>query len=324
MKNSSEVTRLLNEISRHKLLTAEEEILLARSVQTGIQFENQDESTLNTYQKISLKNARRAKKRMIESNLKLVYSVVQGYYSIWNKNDSIVMDLFQEGCIGLSRAVEKFDPERGYKFSTYASWWIRQAIGRGYHSKIPMITIPEWVSQKYTKIKNVIEEFKMTHSRVPTNQEISELTDLSVAKIKAILDYNYNVVSLNQTVRGNSFDETKEIIDLIVSEDNEDQDLKDEIENLYCYIKNLEPQEQQIVNSRYGLNGFEPKTLEEVSKRLGVTRERVRQIQVKAINKIRYMSRANRNGLDVTHLFQQSNIVNIQNSKKPQKLLAVA
>jgi RNA polymerase sigma factor (sigma-70 family) len=323
MQDSSEVTRLLNEISRHELLTAEEEILLARSVQVGIQFEGQNESSLNAYQKISLRNARRAKKRMIESNLKLVYSVVKGHYSFWNKDYSLVMDLFQEGCIGLSRAVEKFDPERGYKFSTYATWWIRQAIGRGYHSKIPMIAIPEWVSQKYTKIKQAIQEFKETYSRYPTNEEISQIVDLPVSKIKAILDYNYNVISLNQTVGRNSFEEANEIIDLIASEEKDDS-IQEQIENLHRYISKLEPQEQQIVNSRYGLNGYEPKTLDDLSKRFGITKERVRQIQVKAINKIRFMSRAQSNGRDVTSLFEASNIVNINKQLKAKQLLAIA
>ena len=316
MRQQSEMARLLNEISKHSLLTPEEEILLGRSIQKAIPFQGKDQSKLSGYEKIFLRNAKKAKTRMIEGNLKLVYHAAKAYYNSRSgvvkpnnsKDGSFFMDLFQEGCIGLSRAADKFDPERGYKFSTYAMWWIRQAIVRAYYAKIPMIHTPEWVCQKYSKIKTTIEEFKKEHSRVPSNKELSKILYLSTSKIKIILQYNYNVISLNQTVgHGVGFEESKELIDLIESPKSYDEELTNQIESLTCYIKSLDNQEQQIINCRYGLNGAEIHTLDQLSKKHGLTRERIRQIQVKALNKIKFMLRMQDKGLDGSSIFGRMN-----------------
>jgi RNA polymerase sigma factor (sigma-70 family) len=319
MRQQSEITRLLSEISKHNLLTAEEEILLGRSIQQAIPFQDKEKGKLSGRERIYVRNAERARKRMIEGNLKLVYHATKSYFNSGSKGsakryasetNSFFLDLFQEGCIGLARAADKYDPERGYKFSTYAMWWIRQAITRAYYAKIPMIHTPEWVCQKYAKIASTIEDFKKTHSRLPSNKELSEILDLSVSKIKIILQYNYNVISLNQVIgNGQSAGESKELIDLVESPVSVDEELMNQIESLTYYIASLDSQEQEIINCRYGLAGHQMQTLDQLSKQHGLTRERIRQIQVKALNKIKFMLRMHQNGLDATAVFRKMNEV---------------
>lgn len=284
------ITVYLNEIGRYELLTAEEEVALAKSIEAGEQASqrlSQPEGSLDDDEQQELEAAVVEglidKSKFINSNLRLVVAIAKKY----NNRGLDFLDLIQDGNIGLMRAVEKFDYRRGFKFSTYASWWIRQFIARGLADKKRTIRIPVHASDNIDKINSAMNTFKIQTGREPSNEELSELTQLSVDNIEFSLGL-VSTISMQEPWGDNLILEDtltdKEADDKPVEEAVLSRSLDDELMKL---LSSLGPREQEVLILRYGLNGGKPKTLDYLGKKFNVTRERVRQIEKKALSKMR-------------------------------------
>jgi RNA polymerase primary sigma factor len=250
---------LLAEISSHKLLTAAEEVALAKRIERGDV---------------------EAKHRMVESNLRLVVSIAKRYRNMGLP----LLDLIQEGSIGLNRAVEKFDWRRGHKFSTYATWWIRQAIQRAISNHARTIRIPVHVLERRRKVEHATQRLEAELGRQPTRGELAAATGLRAQQIEEALGVARITVSLNQLFGSNG--EQTELGDLIPDPGTEAPE--DELERrrrqrlLRQLLGDLPERERLILDHHYGLTG-EPRTLNEIGHELGLTRERVRQLEAHAI-----------------------------------------
>jgi len=256
----------LSQIENIPLLTPEEEIDLAQKIQA-----------MNA-------GSEAARERMIRSNLRLVISIAKRYSNMGLS----FSDLVEEGNIGLMRAVEKFNPERGYRFSTYASWWIKQAIMRALSNQGKTIRIPVYMYDIISKWRKVRDGLMQKLSRVPTRKEIAAIMEVPVSKIKEIENIAGRPSSLNAPV---SLDGTAELIDLI--EDDSSQTPEAQMgevlknERIHELLDNLDEREKRILILRFGLGLHDTHTLEEVAQQFGITRERVRQIEAAALKKIR-------------------------------------
>ena len=256
----------LKQIEHIPLLTPEEEISIAEIIQA------------------KNKQSAEARHRMIRSNLRLVISIAKRYTNM----GLTFSDLVEEGNIGLMRAVEKFNPKRGYRFSTYASWWIKQAIMRALSNQGKTIRIPVYMYDTISKWRKVRDGLTQKLNRAPTRREIAKVMQIPVHKIKEIENITGRPGSLNAPV---SLDSTAELIDLIEDDSGHSPEkemgemLRDE--RLDTILQALDERERTILIYRFGLKGNEPHTLEEVAKNFGVTRERIRQIEGVALQKIR-------------------------------------
>jgi len=259
-----DATRMyLSEIGYSPLLSAEEEVHYARLAQKG-------EET--------------ARKRMIESNLRLVVKIARRYMN----RGLAFLDLIEEGNLGLIHAVEKYDPERGFRFSTYATWWIRQTIERGLMNQTRTIRLPIHVVKELNAYLRAARHFAQKQDHEPTPEEIARHLDKPVDDVKRILGLNERVTSVDTPVNKDS---EKSVLDGIVDENNGDPALllqdEDLNRHLELWLKQLNDKQKRVVEGRFGLNGGKMSTLEEVGNEIGVTRERVRQIQVEALAKLR-------------------------------------
>ncbi|MEG1509656.1 MAG: RNA polymerase sigma factor RpoD, partial [Clostridia bacterium] len=262
------VKMYLKDIGQVKLLSADEEIELAKRMATG------DE---------------RAKKRLSEANLRLVVSIAKRYVG----RGMHLLDLIQEGNLGLMKAVEKFDYTKGFKFSTYATWWIRQAITRAIADQARTIRIPVHMVETINKTGRVQRQLLQTLGREPSSDEIAEVMGLTSEKVSEILKIAQDPVSLETPI---GEEEDSHIGDFLPDEDNkfsptlmaESEMLK---EQLLQVLSTLTPREEEVLRKRYGLDDQRPRTLEEVGKEYNVTRERIRQIEAKALRKLRHPNR---------------------------------
>ncbi len=254
----------LREIGKIPLLTAEEELALAKKVVSG---------------------DKRAKDAMAEANMRLVVSIAKRYVG----RGLDLLDLIQEGNTGLLRAVEKFDPERGFKFSTYATWWIRQAITRAIADQARTIRIPVHMVETINKLLRTQRRLTQELNREPTNEEIGAAMEMDVDKVEHIMKIKQDISSLDASVRDDEEDSV--LGDFIEDEDTKtptesasEQLLKEQVKQI---LSTLTEREQKILKLRFGLEDGKSHTLEEVGQEFSVTRERIRQIEAKALAKLR-------------------------------------
>lgn len=234
--------------------------------------------------KLAQTNLMQAKARMIEANLRLVISIAKGYV-----NRGLAMtDLIQEGNLGLMKAVDKFEYRRGYKFSTYATWWVRQSVTRAVADFGNTIRIPVHMTESYNKLRRHKQHFLQEYGRQPTEQELSELADLPLAKVQLLTQAMRGVESIDAPI-GDDEDATK--LDFVRGEESDDPSIAFQDQSMVECVKKsldeLQPREAQVLRLRYGIGTNKDHTLEEVGHALGLTRERVRQIESAAVRKLR-------------------------------------
>ena len=262
------VRMYLKEIGKVPLLTAEEEIEIAKRLETG------DEE---------------AKKKLSEANLRLVVSIAKRYVG----RGMLFLDLIQEGNLGLIKAVEKFDYRKGFKFSTYATWWIRQAITRAIADQARTIRIPVHMVETINKLIRVSRQLLQQYGREPTPEEIAKEMGISEAKVREIIKIAQEPVSLETPI---GEEEDSHLGDFIADDDTpapaEAASFALMKEQLLDVLDTLTPREEKVLRLRFGLDDGRQRTLEEVGKEFNVTRERIRQIEAKALRKLRHPSRS--------------------------------
>ncbi|MFI3246027.1 MAG: RNA polymerase sigma factor RpoS [Ferrimonas sp.] len=261
VKNIGATQMYLSEIGFSPLLTAEEEVYYARRVHKG---------------------CTKSRNRMIESNLRLVVKIARRY----NNRGLALLDIIEEGNLGLMHAVEKFDPERGFRFSTYATWWIRQNIERAIMNSTRTIRLPIHVVKELNLYIRTARQLSQDVDHEPTIEEIADKVGKPVEQVSKILKLKEKTTSLDSPLAG---DADKSIVDLVadeieVSNTVEQDDMNQSVNEL---LLSLTDKEKEIIARRFGLLGYEPTTLEKVGNEIGLTRERVRQIQTAALAKLR-------------------------------------
>lgn len=263
VKNLDATQLYLNEIGFSPLLSAEEEVKFSR---------------------MAIRGEEAGRKRMIESNLRLVVKISRRYI---NRGLSL-LDLIEEGNLGLIRAVEKFDPERGFRFSTYATWWIRQTIERAIMNQTRTIRLPIHVVKELNIYLRAARELTQKLDHEPSADEIAQMLDRPVADVKKMLGLNERTTSVDTPLGPNSEKSMLDTIpDINVSDPAELLQDSDMSYNLSFWLDELSEKQREVIARRFGLRGYEASTLEQVGKEIGLTRERVRQIQVEALKRMR-------------------------------------
>jgi RNA polymerase nonessential primary-like sigma factor len=287
----------LNGIGKRALLTAADEVDLAKRIEAGVFARHMldTEPKLSATRKADLRAVARdgelARNHLLEANLRLVVSLAKRYTG----RGMPLLDLIQEGNLGLIRAVEKFDYAKGFKFSTYATWWIRQAITRGMADQARTIRLPVHLVEQVNKIARVKRDLHQRLGRDATHEEIAEESGIAVEKIADLLDHSRDPVSLDMPVGS---EEEAPLGDFI--EDGEATDAETTVishllhEDLRRVIATLDEREQNVIRMRYGLDDGQPRTLDQIGRRFGLSRERVRQIEREVMAKLRVGARADR------------------------------
>jgi RNA polymerase primary sigma factor len=278
----------LGTIGRVPLLTAAEEIELAHHVQDGKQLQELPEAELTGQQRRRIRMGQRARDRMMAANLRLVVSVAKKY-----QNQGLdLLDLVQEGAIGLERAVDKFDPAMGYKFSTYAYWWIRQGMTRAIDNSARTIRLPIHISEKLSKMRRITRELSHRLGRQPNRLELAHAMGMMPEDLEELISQSAPCASLDAHARGEEDRSTlgELIADPASNEHLDSMDRHLQKEHLGTWMSQLNERERKILKLRFGLEGSEPLTLAEIGRQINVSRERVRQLEAKAIMKLRLMS----------------------------------
>ena len=293
-RNSDPISWYLSTIGRIPLLTPAEEIELGNQVQMMMSL-TEDVQTdvakkpLSTQQKRFIRIGRRAKERMMKANLRLVVSVAKKYQG----KGLELLDLIQEGSLGLERAVEKFDLTRGYKFSTYAFWWIRQSMTRAIACQSRTIRLPVHLSERLTTIRKVSLDLAHKLGAMPSRSEIAEAMDIDLEELDSLLRQALTTSSLDAPVNG---EEGRSFLGDLIADGSIEEPL-DKVEQrihheqLGRWLSHLSEQEQHVLRLRFGLEGNERHTLAEIGRLLEVSRERVRQVELKALRKLRNLTR---------------------------------
>ena len=290
----------LKSIGRTSLLTAEQEVDLAKRIEAGLFAEHKletmalegragpDESYRRELELIA-EDGRRAKAHMLEANLRLVVSVAKKY----SDRGLSLLDVVQEGNLGLIRAVEKFDYTKGYKFSTYAMWWIRQAIQRGFADSARTIRLPVHVLEMLSKLSRVERDMHQRLGREPTPEELAVELDRTPDQIEELLRTSRQPISLDSTIGEDGETSIGDLIeDVDAPEASELVDRQLMAEQLRSALDALTPREATIMAMRFGLYDGNPHTLDEIGRALGLTRERIRQLEKQSLSKLRHPSRA--------------------------------
>jgi RNA polymerase primary sigma factor len=285
----------LKSIGRRNLLTAEEEVDLAKRIEAGLfaEYKLETESRLSRQLRAELEavaeDGRRAKAHMLEANLRLVVSVAKKY----SDRGLSLLDVVQEGNLGLIRAVEKFDYTKGYKFSTYAMWWIRQAIQRGFADSARTIRLPVHVLEMLSKLSRVERDMHQRLGREPTPEELAVELDRTPDQIEELLRTSRQPISLDSTIGEDGETSIGDLIeDVDAPEAGELVDRQLMADQLRHALDALTPREATIMSMRFGLYDGNPHTLDEIGKALGLTRERIRQLEKQSLSKLRHPSRA--------------------------------
>ena len=293
------VRMYLKEIGKVSLLSADEEISLATAMSAGVEAKQKlEEAEKNGTElseeemkalKSAVKKGERSKQRLAEANLRLVVSIAKRYVG----RGMLFLDLIQEGNLGLIKAVEKFDYTKGYKFSTYATWWIRQAITRAIADQARTIRIPVHMVETINKVIRVSRQLLQELGHDPSPEEIAAEMDMPVDKVREILKIAQEPVSLETPI---GEEEDSHLGDFIpdegASEPSEAASFTLLQEQLVDVLSTLTPREEKVLKLRFGIEDGRPRTLEEVGKKFNVTRERIRQIEAKALRKLRHPSRS--------------------------------
>ncbi|MGI0152263.1 RNA polymerase sigma factor RpoS [Pseudidiomarina sp. WS423] len=280
LKKMDATQMYLSEIGYSPLLTAEEEVYFSR---------------------LARKGDAKARCRMIESNLRLVVKIARRY----TNRGLALLDLVEEGNLGLIRAVEKFDPERGFRFSTYATWWIRQTIERAIMNQTRTIRLPIHVVKELNSYLRASRELAQSLDHEPTAEEIAEKMNVDVADVNRMFRLNERIASVDTPMGGS--DNDKSLVEMLTADDDhgpegslQDDDTK---QHILAWLETLNEKQREVLARRFGLLGHEPATLEDVGREIGLTRERVRQIQVEALRRLRDMLR--QQGLSLDSLFHR-------------------
>ena len=278
LDHSFDATQLyLNEIGYTPLLTADEE---------------------KHYSRLAISGDEASRQRMIESNLRLVVKISRRYFN----RGLTLLDIIEEGNLGLIKAVEKFDPELGFRFSTYATWWIRQTIDRAIMNQARTVRLPIHVVKELNVYLRAARELRKKLDHEPSAEEVASLLDRPVADVERMLGLNERVVSIDEP-SGNGSDGTlaDAMVDSHMSDPSELLQHSDIQDHIIVWLEELPDNHQEVVSRRFGLRGYEISTLEEVGREIGLTRERVRQVQIEALEQLRSIMEAH--GLSGESLF---------------------
>ena len=294
---SADLVRVyLNGIGKTALLTAEDEVQLAQTIEVGLYaehlLENSEEPLTRAMKrdlKVLARQGKHARSHLLEANLRLVVSLAKRYTG----RGMPLLDLIQEGNLGLIRAMEKFDYTKGFKFSTYATWWIRQAITRGMADQSRTIRLPVHLVEQVNKLSRIKRELYQNLGREATNEELAEESGIDESKIELLLRQSRDPVSLDMPVGA---DEDAPLGECI--EDSEATDAEAAVvaslrhSDIRSVLASLEVREQEVISLRYGLDDGVPRTLDQIGRKFGLSRERVRQIEREVMSKLRDGERA--------------------------------
>ena len=294
---SADLVRVyLNGIGKTALLTAEDEVQLAQTIEVGLYaehlLENSEEPLTRAMKrdlKVLARQGKHARSHLLEANLRLVVSLAKRYTG----RGMPLLDLIQEGNLGLIRAMEKFDYTKGFKFSTYATWWIRQAITRGMADQSRTIRLPVHLVEQVNKLSRIKRELYQNLGREATNEELAEESGIDESKIELLLRQSRDPVSLDMPVGA---DEEAPLGDFI--EDSDATDAEAAVvaslrhSDIRSVLASLEVREQEVISLRYGLDDGVPRTLDQIGRKFGLSRERVRQIEREVMSKLRDGERA--------------------------------
>jgi RNA polymerase primary sigma factor len=288
-RSSDTISWFLKSIGKEPLLTAADEIQLGNQIQAMIKLLQESKIDLTKSELQVIDVGKKARNRMIKANLRLVVSIAKKYQG----RGLDLLDLVQEGTLGLERAVEKFDPTRGYKFSTYAFWWIRQSMTRAIAIQSRLIRLPVQLSERLALIKKTTQVLSHKLGYIPSRQEIAAEINISIEELDSILGQTFSTTSLDEPV--NSSEGKNTLLDLVA--DNKNSEPFDQLEHgmyreqLGKWLSQLSANEKEVITMRFGLDNNEPYTLSDVGEVLKISRERVRQIELKALRKLRALTR---------------------------------